>query len=293
MNQILSALMVAWLFPTFAAAADGPKLIDEYSWQSLAKADQLLAGSIVLDDVVGPVLKVVKQGDQQMTTVLEIENPPITSQFYRIEGRVRYEGVSQQSFLETWNHFPDGNAYFSRTLGMSGPMQSLSGNSAWRDFSLPFSFEGGSMAQPPSRVQFNVVLPKDGTVWLSDVSLRQFPSLASATTLQEAWWGSQTSGYIGAVMGMSLGLLGALIGTLAGIGRARRFTISIQIMGVIAGIVSLVAGVVALIVGQPYSVYFPLLLCGFIGTVVMGSLLPVLFKRYAEHELRRMQSVDA
>ncbi len=301
----LFVLVCALFVPSLAMAADEPLTVANYSWEALRDADKLSAGTIVPDDGLGTVLKIEAEADQPVTTVLEIENPPITSRVYGIEGRVKYEGVTELGFLELWNHFPDGGAYFSRTLGVSGPLQSLSGRSDWRAFSLPFSFEGATNKQPPSRLQFNVVLPKGGTVWLSDITLKQFPSLAAATTpvvatthVSEttpvgAWWSGRTGGYVGAVMGTSLGLLGAIIGTLAGIGRARRFTITFQVLGIMGGVVCLIAGVVALIVGQPYAVYYPLLLCGLIGTVVLGALLPVVRNGYAQHELRRMQSVDA
>jgi len=54
----------------------------------------------------------------------------------------------------------------------------------------------------------------------------------------------------------------------------------------------LVAGLVALGLGQPYAVYYPLLLFGGILTVVCGGLLPVIRRRYAEIELRRMTAMD-
>ncbi|MEZ6145136.1 MAG: hypothetical protein R3B91_06825 [Planctomycetaceae bacterium] len=292
MNKLLHSLTLIVFIPVSAIAADGPQLIETYSWEALAGAGQLLNGEVVKDESEGTVLKLEKLGEQSTLTLLEIEKPPVTSQIYVLDGRVRYEGVSEQGFLETWNYFPDGGAYFSRTLGISGPMQSLSGESGWRDFSLPFSFEASSSAEPPSRIQLNVVLPKEGTVWLSEVSLRQLPSLVSATTPDGAWWSDRTSGYVGTWMGTTLGLLGALIGVLVGLGRARRFTLSIQILGIAAGTVCLIMGVIALIAGQPYAVYYPLLLCGLIGSVVLGLLRPVVKNRYAHEELRRMQAVD-
>lgn len=39
--------------------------------------------------------------------------------------------------------------------------------------------------------------------------------------------------------------------------------------------------------GQPYGVWYPLVLVGVILTVVMGALLPVIRKRYTEVEARR------
>lgn len=56
--------------------------------------------------------------------------------------------------------------------------------------------------------------------------------------------------------------------------------------------VSLVAGLVVLITCQPFCVYYPLLLCGFIGAVVGGSLMRVVRMRYDEAELRKMNAQD-
>lgn len=59
------------------------------------------------------------------------------------------------------------------------------------------------------------------------------------------------------------------------------------------GVVCLIGAMVALIQSQPYVVYFPLLLIGVLGTVIMGSVLPIVRKRFADVELRRMEAMDA
>jgi len=45
--------------------------------------------------------------------------------------------------------------------------------------------------------------------------------------------------------------------------------------------------------GQPYAVYYPLLLIGLIGTVVPAGVYPALKRRYEEVELRAMRAMDA
>ena len=56
---------------------------------------------------------------------------------------------------------------------------------------------------------------------------------------------------------------------------------------------SLVAGVIALALGQPYAVYYPLLLGGIILTAVCGGIRPGLRHGYEQRELRRMAAMDA
>jgi hypothetical protein len=52
----------------------------------------------------------------------------------------------------------------------------------------------------------------------------------------------------------------------------------------------LVTGIVGVVMGQPYHVYFPLLLAGFILVCVLTPLLPVIRMRYAQAEHRRLDA---
>ncbi len=59
-----------------------------------------------------------------------------------------------------------------------------------------------------------------------------------------------------------------------------------------ASVVCLTLGVLALLKHQPYGVWYGLMLPGFIGLVVLGSLAPVALMRYREAENRKMQARD-
>jgi hypothetical protein len=103
-----------------------------------------------------------------------------------------------------------------------------------------------------------------------------------------ALWGSIVGGG-GGTLG---GLWGALIGTLAPRGKGRAWLIGIGWVFVGLGVLSLAFGLYALAAGQPYGIWYGPLLTGVMFTVVIGCLLPVVYKRYAEAEARRVQAEE-
>lgn len=238
-------------------------------------------------DADAKAVKVAIAPGGDAVNVLTIEDPKITHATYAIRGLVKYEDVKGIGYLEMWSHFPDGSAYFSRTLGDAGPMRSIRGSSDWREFVLPFSSSPG---KSPSRLEVNVVLPEGGTLWLGEAKLVQ--PAADLSRRAGAWWSDQQGGIIGGGLGSILGIIGALIGTLAGLGRGRRLALSLSLTSAIASAALLVAGIAALGLRQPYAVWYPLVLCGALGTIILGSLYPTLRRRFAEHEFRRMSAVD-
>jgi hypothetical protein len=255
------------------------------SWRELHNTGRLQTGEVIDQD--GPhrdVLRVSSPVGASMTLV-ELDNPGITTDYYEIRGQARYENVGQTGFLEMWSLFPDGGRYFSRTLASSGPTGSLSGTSPWRDFALPFSLAGASAGTKPQKLVVNVVLPAGGTVYVSPMRLMQPTS--------GRWWSDSTGGLLGGIAGGLFGAIGALVGVLTSLRRGRAVVLTLLGGSVLFGVFSLIGGIVALGARQPYGVWYPLLLLGILLTVIAGSLLPVVRKRFAISELQRMQALDA
>jgi MFS family permease len=108
------------------------------------------------------------------------------------------------------------------------------------------------------------------------------------------WWSTQMAGVIGGVGGGGLGALGGLLGALAGWlapqGRGKAFILGGFVAMIVIGVASLCVGIVAITLGQPYHVWYPLCLVGFILSLVPGILLPVIRMRYRQAEARRMEA---
>ncbi len=269
------------------------QLVREIRWSEIQQTGGSLVGELQSGNGAGPTehLVISNTEDLPMTvSLLTLTEPKITATQYALSGTISYEGIHGTGYLEMWNHFPNGRAYFSKTLGDSGPMGSLRGTSSWRPFSLPFmsSAEIGA----PNRLEFNLVLPGPGTVRLGDLRLVQYPDGFAAVSRPGAWWSDRTSVGIAAIGGTICGCLGALIGTLTSFGIARRFVLTLTLVIVAFGVTCLVLGGAALALALPYGVYYPLLLGGGICTVVFGALFPQMRQRYQQIEMRKMASMD-
>ena len=154
------------------------KQIAKIVWLEVDKAGDLpKSAKIDKDSDFGEVVKITRTPDvPQLIEVAKIDKPAVTLRAYMLHGKVKFEGVGGEGFLEIWNHFPEPKkgAYFSRTMAETGPMGKLRGDSPWREFILPFTFDDASFPMP-EKIQFNVYLPQMGTVWLSDLELIELP----------------------------------------------------------------------------------------------------------------------
>lgn len=154
------------------------KQIAKIVWVEVDKASELpAAAKLDKDEKLGEVVKITRTPDvPQLIEIAKIEKPAATLRAYMLRGKVKFEGVGGEGFLEIWNHFPEPKkgAYFSRTMAETGPMGKLRGSSPWKDFILPFTFDDATFPMP-EKIQFNVYLPQNGTVWLSDLELVEFP----------------------------------------------------------------------------------------------------------------------
>ncbi len=75
-------------------------------------------------------------------------------------------------------------------------------------------------------------------------------------------------------------------------GRARKPIVRAWVSLWAIAIALILCGLLALVNGQPWGVWYALLLPGIIGTAVVGANLFVIFKRYREVEERRLASKD-
>jgi hypothetical protein len=298
------------LLPSAAQAADGKHtaattqaastpVVQDITWEQHGDSAALLPAT-----EPGQKHELLKVTGPATVRVLVIDDPGLTHHTYAIVGRVKYENVKGTAYLEMWNTFPDGGAFFSRTLSSGGPMGSLNGSSDWRPFLLPFYSKPGKL---PSRLEVNVVLPEGGVVYLEPAQLVQNlqegtglprghalpPAAGSGGAFMNPWWDNRGGGWFGAIVGSTLGILGAVIGLLAGRGKARQTVFALLIAVCAIGGVSLILGIVAVSIGQPYTVYYPLLLCGALATVLPLVQLPAVRRRYEALELRRMSALDA
>lgn len=110
------------------------------------------------------------------------------------------------------------------------------------------------------------------------------------------WWSQQAAGLIGGIGGGGLGSLCGVLGAFAGWqapkGRCKPLVVGGFGLFVLIGVAAAIAGVVALLQNQPYHVWYPLMLCGFLFTLLPSILLPVVLMRYRQAEARRMQAEE-
>jgi hypothetical protein len=159
----------------------------------------------------------------------------------------------------------------------------FAGTSNWQLYK--FAVDRTKFESLPTHLELKLSLPEHGTVYLRPIKLL-------GTANGSNWWTQEQSGLIGGIGGSIIGCFGGLIGCLAGMGKARRFVLAMAKIFIALGILSLIVGGIAAATKQPYAVYYPLLLLGFILTVVFSVNLPSIQRRYDELEIRRMTSVD-
>lgn len=275
---------------SLALAAGASAATRVFRWEDLQKQGRISAGKVVAEPGSPEQRLEIRNSDPRAftATVLTIEAPQITKPRYRLSGQVRYENVEGVGYLELWNHFPGGDQYFSRTLADQGPMMKLQGTAGWRAFVLPFDATG---APAPTRLVLNVVLPGRGTVYLGPLELTDEGVAGVGQNGDFAT--SRALGMAGGVAGAVIGSLGALIGVLTSLGRARRFVIALATTLIAFGALAFTTGIIAFVSSQSYSTLYPiLLLIGFVSSVVPLTLLPTIRKRYEEIELRTMRAYD-
>src|SRR5688500_3527230 len=111
--------------------------------------------------------------------------------------------------------------------------------------------------------------------------------------MNEPWFDAARYAWLpGALLGCLAGVWGTLVGVCAPRGKARALVFGLGAALVAASASLLAAGIVALVQGQPYGIWYGLGLGGLVGTIVVGSLLPVARGAYRQAEERRMHAQD-
>ncbi len=232
---------------------------------------------------------------KQRHLLVVLPEPGIGSSVYAVKGTIRYQNVQGEAYLQLDNDFGERGTYFTKGIAPDGPLGNITGSSDWRSFVLPFYANSGSQAGAetlyPELLTLSLYLPGTGTVWVRDVEVYQYQRGEDPLHATQ-WFNSRTAGWIGGIGGALFGLWGALLGVLSSRGMARNFVLGSANALVFVGSAAFIAGVVAVVTGQPYAVYFPLLLLGAIVAGVFGLLRGNLSARYEQLEIQKMQSMD-
>ena len=108
------------------------------------------------------------------------------------------------------------------------------------------------------------------------------------------WFSAETANLYGGLSGAGIGVIGGTLGAAAGMlapkGKGRGFVLGGMMVFAIIGVVILIIGIVAVSGGQPYHVWYPMVLLGAMLAGLFGGLTPVIRKRYSEAEARRLDA---
>jgi hypothetical protein len=230
-----------------------------------------------------PVLELKAADEAQTLTLVICEHPKISSPDYKVRGQIKYRAVAGDGYLELLSDFGKEGTYFTRSLGEFGPLRKIKGTSDWHEFELPFHANPG---MKPERLTLNIVLPGE-----CEVTVTQ-PVLEDSHHQAGEWWSVGYSGIIGGIFGSLFGMMGGLLGMLMYWSQTRPIVKQIYPIVWGASLVVLILGIVALGLGQPNHVYFPIMMIGFIGSLVLSFNYNNVFRRIEEDELRKMTAID-
>ena len=118
------------------------------------------------------------------------------------------------------------------------------------------------------------------------------PSIVWANGLEWAALGPRWAWLPGTLFGVLAGLWGGVSGSLAPRGRARKLVMVWGVVLLAACAAMLLLAVVLLVMGRPYWSWYPWLLHGGIGVLVLTPLIRTVRLRYQQAEMRRLEAMD-
>jgi hypothetical protein len=109
----------------------------------------------------------------------------------------------------------------------------------------------------------------------------------------DPWFNPSLYGWLpGTVFGCTVGLYGGITGWLAPRGRARGLVLGALWTFLAASTGFLAIGIFGLLSGQPYGVWYSLMLPGVIGVLVLGFNAPTVLRLYRIAEQRSLEAQD-
>ncbi|MCC7386965.1 MAG: hypothetical protein IT384_34325 [Deltaproteobacteria bacterium] len=271
------ATAIAVLVPAVALANE-PAIRAHLDWAQLAASGALLGGRVLPTTGDTPSqLRVESSTGTRIVPLAVLEHPPVHSGFYALRGELTAKDVEGVAYLELWSAFPGQGRFFSRTLADAGAMRSIRGSEGPRPFLVPFDAQ---KAMSPERLELNLFLPGKGTVTLGPVELVELETSEALWSLVQ---GSLTVPWtlsVGPVLGALLGLLGAAIGVLSGLGRGRRVVRALMTGGTLVSVLCALGGMVMLSRGATWVQASGLLFVGLLGSVLLIGLRGTVERRY-------------
>ena len=108
-------------------------------------------------------------------------------------------------------------------------------------------------------------------------------------------WFNNTA-LVGALLGSGCGVLGGILGVLMGVlaprGIGKPFVIAFEAVVGFLGVITLIVGITGMVQGQPYGVWYPLAIVGFISATVFGTLLPITKMVYRRAEEQKLEAEE-
>jgi hypothetical protein len=295
MKKIFQMILMLLFISSVTAQESSPQetqpqetqtILRDYDWNDLARQHELSIGEVISIDGYS-VLKIQKTNDaRQDISLLKISDSSIIkgAHFLICEAR-RHEdelGSLRLSFRLLCSFSPVVPGGFGKTIEAETDNAGTIDHTNWTP--VKFAVVHDALVGSPTQLELHLVWEGRGTIYVRPI--RVFGVVGS-------WWSSQQIGLIGGIGGLVIGCFGALLGCLAGMGKARNFVLTTMKIFIALGILLTIAGFVAVVSKQPYAVWYALLLPGVILTLIFSLNLPSIQRRYDELEIRRMTSIDA